>query len=63
MQQGTGALWRIRRTGGPRGDRPPEPMTVPFYALQYLALLAGMAAGLSVMAGVGTWLIRRLLQR
>ena len=63
MQQGTGALWRIRRTGGPRGDRPPEPITVPFYALQYLALLAGAAAGLTAMAGVGTWLIRRLLRR
>jgi glucose/arabinose dehydrogenase len=63
MQQGTGALWRIRRTGGPRGDRPSEPITVPFYALQYLALLAGVAAGLTAMAGVGTWLIRRLLRR
>lgn len=29
MQKQTGTLWRIRRTAGPRGDRPPEPVVVP----------------------------------
>src|SRR5207248_695897 len=38
MQQGTGTLWRIRRTAGPRGERPPEPRVVPLYAVQGLAL-------------------------
>jgi glucose/arabinose dehydrogenase len=55
MKAGTGALWRIRRTGGPAGERAPEPMRVPFYPLQYLALDAG-AAGLSAAA---VWLLRR----
>lgn len=57
MQAETGTLWRIRRTGGPRGERPPTPRTVPLYAfLYYLPLLA-------VVAGVGAaiwWLVRAL---
>jgi glucose/arabinose dehydrogenase len=57
MQQGTGTLWRIRRTQGPRGDRPAQQTTVPLYALQGLALVAGVI-GL-VAAGVW-WLSRRL---
>jgi glucose/arabinose dehydrogenase len=55
MQQGTGTLWRIRRTEGPQGDRPPQPAVLPLYVLQLLALVAG-AAGL---AALGLWVARR----
>jgi len=55
MQQGTGTLWRIRRTEGPQGDRPPQPIVLPLYILQLLALVAG-AAGL---VALGLWLARR----
>ena len=45
MKEGTGALWRIRRSGGPTGTRPPEPREVPLYALMfYIPLLAGLVA-------------------
>lgn len=55
MQGGTGALWRIRRTDEPAGDRPPEPIVVPLYALQYV--LTGLGAvGLGL---IGAWLARR----
>jgi glucose/arabinose dehydrogenase len=56
MQKGTGTLWRIRRTAGPRGDRPPEPTVVPLYALQFL--LAGIGV-VSVSAATIAWLVRR----
>jgi glucose/arabinose dehydrogenase len=54
MQQETGTLWRIRRTSGPHGDRPPEPMTLPLRALSPLIILLG---GVGMAAGI--WLIRR----
>jgi glucose/arabinose dehydrogenase len=48
MKEGTGALWRIRRTAGPRGERPPRPRRVPLYALMYylppVALVGAAAA-------------------
>jgi glucose/arabinose dehydrogenase len=53
MVLGTGALWRIRPTGGRRGTQPPKPRRVPLYALQY-----GLAA-LLVGAGI-IWALRRL---
>ncbi|MFL5661543.1 MAG: PQQ-dependent sugar dehydrogenase [Ktedonobacteraceae bacterium] len=59
MQMGTGTLWRIRRTRGPRGDRPVQPITVPLYALQLFALIAGVVG---LVAG-GTWLAKRFLSR
>jgi glucose/arabinose dehydrogenase len=59
MQKGTGTLWRIRRTQGPRGDRPALSISVPLYALQLFALLAGV---ISLLAG-GTWLVKRFLSR
>ncbi|HEU5097783.1 MAG TPA: hypothetical protein VFU22_01980 [Roseiflexaceae bacterium] len=40
--------------GGPRGERPPEPMKVPVYALQ-LASIVGAA-------GLADWAIWRLLR-
>ena len=54
MVAGTGALWRIRRTTEPAGERPPEPIRVPLYPLQYLLMGAG-ALGLAGAA----WLIGR----
>jgi glucose/arabinose dehydrogenase len=59
MQQGTGSLWRIRRTAAPRGDRPPKPLTVPLNLLQWLA----GAAGLIVVLGALAWLGRQWLSR
>jgi glucose/arabinose dehydrogenase len=59
MQMGTGTLWRIRRTQGPRGDRPPAPLTVPLYALQGLSLVAGLLG----LATVGAWFIKRRLRK
>lgn len=50
MKQGTGMLWRIRRTAGPRGERP-----LPLYAVQALAMLAAMLG----LATICAWLIRR----
>ncbi len=58
MQKGTGTLWRIRRTEGPRGDRPREPLVVPLHAFQYLLGLLGM-----VGLAVGAWLFIRWLAR
>jgi hypothetical protein len=55
MKQGTGTLWRIRRTAGPRGERPPEPRMLPLYAVWVLVALTA-ALGL---VGAGTWLARR----
>jgi ferritin-like metal-binding protein YciE len=59
MKKATGTLWRIRRTGDPRGERPPEPITIPLHALQNAAALAGAASA----AVVGGLLTKRLLRR
>lgn len=56
IQKGTGTLWRIRRNAGPRGDRPPEPMVVPLYALQFLLIGLGVVG---VLATTIAWLTRR----
>ena len=56
QQIGTGSLWRIRSVDGPRGLVPPEPVKVPLYVLQGVAIAA-------VIVGVGvaaTWFLRRL---
>lgn len=58
MRKESGTLWRIRRTGGPAGLRPPEPQTVPFYTLQYLAWI-GLAAGALLLGGL---FLRRLMR-
>ncbi len=39
--EGTGTLWRIRRTAGPTGQKPPAPREVPSYAIK--AVLGGLA--------------------
>jgi glucose/arabinose dehydrogenase len=49
MKKQTGTLWRIRRTDGPGGDRPPEPMVIPLHFLQNTAALAGVLG--AVVAG------------
>lgn len=54
MPKGTGTLWRIRRTGGPRGERPPRPTTVPLYRLAEVGAL--------VAIGLGAWALQRLLR-
>jgi len=59
MQQQTGALWRIRRTEGSRGEAPPQPIEPPARTL-ILALAAG--AGI-VIAGAGLWLWHKWRQK
>ncbi len=49
--EGTGTLWRIRRTHGPAGQTPPPAREVPWYAIK--AALGGVA-GLSA-AGLLAW--------
>ena len=58
MQAGTGTLWRIRRVGGPVGDRPPKPATLPFYMAQLATWLAVPFAAL-----IGVALVIRRLRR
>jgi glucose/arabinose dehydrogenase len=47
MQLETGTLWRIRRTDGPRGERPPDPVVVPTNLLPMLVPVAGLVVGLA----------------
>ncbi len=55
MPTGTGTLWRIRRTAGPSGDRPPEPIVVPTRAIQLV--LFGV---IGILASLGAiWLLER----
>lgn len=49
--EGTGGLWRIRRTEGPAGERPQPPRTVPSYAIK--AALTGLAA--AATGGLAVW--------
>jgi glucose/arabinose dehydrogenase len=55
-KQGTGTLWRIRRMGERSGERPPRPLVVPLYTLQYLGILAGVVG----LAAAAAWLARGL---
>jgi hypothetical protein len=50
MQQGTGTLWRIRRTEGPHGEEPPKPAVVPLYALQGLGIVAVVLGAVGAVA-------------
>lgn len=59
MPLGSGALWRIRRTEGPQGDRPAAPREVPLYGLHAAAGLGAVAALVS-LAG---WAVRRRRNR
>lgn len=49
--EGTGTLWRIRRTNSSRGDRPPAPRHIPTYSIK--TALAALAAG--VVAATTLW--------
>lgn len=53
----SGALWRIRPTGNPKGLRPAPPREVPLYAMHGLAAVAGLI----VLAALLAWAARRLL--
>jgi glucose/arabinose dehydrogenase len=59
MQQGTGTLWRIRRTGPSRGEEPVEPVTLPYRGAQYV----GTAVLAVALAGLLVWGLRRLIKR
>ncbi|HEX6606546.1 MAG TPA: PQQ-dependent sugar dehydrogenase [Chloroflexia bacterium] len=59
MQAGSGAVWRIRRTSAPRGERPPAPIAFPLNAFVALAGLIGIVG---FVAGV-VWVLRRVLRR
>jgi glucose/arabinose dehydrogenase len=48
--ENTGALWRIRRTDQPHGDRPEQPTVVPSYAIK--AALGALAGAAAIVAGV-----------
>jgi glucose/arabinose dehydrogenase len=61
MPLGTGTLWRIRRTAGPGGERPPTPKSVPLYAFQFL--LPAVAAALGILSALVWWLKRVLSRR
>lgn len=54
MVLGTGALWRIRRTGDLRGAEPPQPRAIPIYGLQYglPAFALGMVLLFGLIVGV-----------
>jgi glucose/arabinose dehydrogenase len=56
IKEGTGTLWRIRRTAETEGELPPAAISVPLYVLQFL--LAPIA-GLTGLAAVAAWLVRR----
>lgn len=56
MPEGGGAVWRIRRTSGPHGERPGKPKPVPLYGIQGAAILGGIALGIG-------WLVRRVVGR
>jgi hypothetical protein len=45
LRKGTGVVWRIRRTGAPAGEVPPEPVVLPVNLLRpLLPALGGSAA-------------------
>jgi glucose/arabinose dehydrogenase len=58
MQKGTGTLWRVRRTEGPRGEQPPAPIVVPVNALVPVVILA---AGATLVIA-GALALRRLMR-
>jgi glucose/arabinose dehydrogenase len=60
VQAGSGSLWRIRRDETqPAGIAPAPPTEVPFYAAQYAAWVALIAAAIAGAA----WIVRRLIRR
>jgi hypothetical protein len=52
MKEGTGALWRIRRTSAIRSDLPPKALTLPVYLIRlvgFLLAIAGIGAGVAAL--------------
>lgn len=58
MVEGTGTLWRIRRTASDRGETPPRPIVLPLNALRLLLPAAIVALA---VAGVIALIVRRVL--
>lgn len=55
QQIGTGSLWRIRRVGESHGLLPADPIEVPLYLLQGLAIAAGVVS----VGALAAWLLKR----
>lgn len=55
----TGALWRVRRTAGPRGERPPAPIMIS-YVVRNAVIYGTLAAGVALGVGLLRWASRRL---
>ncbi len=49
---GSGALWRIRRTGGPQGTQPPRAREMPLYLAQAAGAVGAGAALVAVLIRV-----------
>lgn len=58
MPLGTGALWRVRRTCGPRGNLPPQETVAKLHLWRGLAM-TGVVLGTVATAGWLTWQARR----
>jgi glucose/arabinose dehydrogenase len=56
QQIGSGSLWRIRRSGNIRGVLPPEPLKVPIYLLQDIAILVGILG----IGALSLWTVKKL---
>lgn len=41
--------WRIRATGEPRGEYPPEPLVIPVYGIRYLLIVGAVVAALAIL--------------
>jgi len=59
IRQGTGVVWRIRRTGAEHGEVPPEPLVLPVNLLRLLAPTAGLAAAVAAVLGFRRFARRR----
>ncbi len=46
MKEGTGVLWRIRRTGTTIGEVPPEPLELPVHLIRGATVAAGVAGAI-----------------
>ncbi|AFZ69729.1 PQQ-dependent sugar dehydrogenase [Deinococcus peraridilitoris] len=53
----TGALWRVRRTQGPRGEQPQAPREIS-YITRNAVIYGALAAGVAVGVGLVRWALR-----
>jgi hypothetical protein len=56
MKEGTGVLWRIRRTGAVHYETPPKSLSLPVYLIRGLAFVF---AGLGLSLGISRLFRRR----